>query len=200
MPYWLMKAAVQNGEEMLSVCVRYLDGAVVTEKFLTTAQLSSTTAATVKEEIIKIRIIHKLESSKMIAAAFDGAPNFTGQKARVQTLLREHSPNMLYVYCRSHNLQLCLFKALATIPEIKQIVVTKLYSLFKGNPKRLNMLRNIGETIDKCSHKLVQPGETRWLSHEASISVINIMRLFACHWNGSIRIQAIILVMHGDYF
>lgn len=81
---------------------------------------------------------------------------------------------MVYVHCRSHALQLCLVKACSATPIIKRVVsvLTKLYSLFRGSHKRLNVLYNIENEIDKCSHKLVQPGDTRWLSHEASVDVV----------------------------
>ena len=81
---------------------------------------------------------------------------------------------MIYVHCRSHVLQLCLVKACHNTPGIKRVVsvLGKLFTLFRGSAKRLNVLHNIEEEIDKCSHKLVQPGDTRWLSHEASVSVV----------------------------
>jgi len=34
------------------------------------------------------------------------------------------------------------------------------------------VLDEMEQEIDRCSHKLVQPGSTRWLSHEASIDVV----------------------------
>jgi hypothetical protein len=36
----------------------------------------------------------------------------------------------------------------------------------------LSILKNTQEAIDGMSHKLVQPGETRWLSYEGSVPVV----------------------------
>jgi hypothetical protein len=43
---------------------------------------------------------------------------------------------------------------------------------FHGSAKRLNVLSEIEKQFDHASHKLVQPGDTRWLSHEGSVDVV----------------------------
>jgi len=117
---------------------------------------------------------HNLDTSKIAAASFDGASNFTGSRGGMQALLKQTSPSIVNVHCRSHALQLCLVKACSVTPTIKRVVsvLTKLYLLFRGSHKCLNVLYNIENEINKCSHKLVQPGDTRWLSHEASVDVV----------------------------
>nr|XP_048709134.1 uncharacterized protein LOC125638024 isoform X3 [Caretta caretta] len=42
---------------------------------------------------------------------------------------------------------------------------------FCKSPKRLNILENIEDTLG-LEFKLVQPGKTRWLSHERSLAVV----------------------------
>ena len=78
---------------------------------------------------------------------------------------------MIYVNCRSRVLQLCSVNACSSVPQIKRIVslLNSLYSLFA---KRLHVLDEMEQEIDRCSHKLVQTGSTRWLSHEASVDVV----------------------------
>jgi hypothetical protein len=51
-------------------------------------------------------------------------------------------------------------------------MLNKLFTVFRGSAKRLNVLYEIEQAIDKESHKLVQPGDTRWLSHEASVQIV----------------------------
>ncbi len=48
----------------------------------------------------------------------------------------------------------------------------ELYTLFSCSPKKLHILENAAKSIDLVHKKLVQPGETRWLSYEGSIQVV----------------------------
>ena len=50
--------------------------------------------------------------------------------------------------------------------------MNKLFSLFRSSAKRLTVLYDIEVEIDQQSHKLVQAGTTRWLSHEVSVDVV----------------------------
>lgn len=42
----------------------------------------------------------------------------------------------------------------------------------RGSAKRLGVLYDIEKAIDNESHKLVQPADTRWLSHEANVQIV----------------------------
>ena len=163
-----------NGNEILSVCVKYMRGIEIIERFIGIIELESTTAEVVFSKIIEMLNKYSLNASSLVAASFDGASNFSGQHRGVQALLRRHSPNMIYVHCRSHVLQLCLVKASNNEPGIKRVIslLNKLFTLFHGSSKRLNVLDNIEKEIDKCSHRLIQPSDTRWLSQEASVAVV----------------------------
>ena len=163
-----------NEKEMLSICVRYIKNDQVVERFVSVTSIVSTKADVIYGQLLVELKKHHLDSSKIMAAAFDGASNFSGNKAGVQTLLKQQSPNFVYVHCRSHALQLCQMKACQSIPEIKRIISVwnKLFSLFRGSAKRSTVLYDIEVAIDQQSHKLVQAGTTQWLSHEASIDVV----------------------------
>lgn len=163
-----------NGKEMLSICVRYIKYDDVIERFVCVVPVVSTTAETIYEAMLEQMNKYGLDPTKIVAASFDGASNFSGTRGGVQALLKQQSPAMVYVHCRSHALQLCLVKACQTIPAIKRVIsmLNKLFTVFRGSAKRLNVLYEIEQAIDKESHKLVQPGDTRWLSHEASVQIV----------------------------
>lgn len=170
-----------NGREMLSICVRYIKSQQVVERFVAVVPVVSTKADSICNTLIDQMRKYCLDPTQLTAASFDGASNFSGAKGGVQALLKQHSPAMVYVHCRSHALQLYLVKACQSIPNIKRVVSTlnKLFTVFRGSAKRLNVLYDIEIAIDKQSHKLVQPGDTRWLSHEASVEVVcNTIQLF----------------------
>lgn len=115
-----------------------------------------------------------MDPKNLAAASFDGAANFSGVKKGVQALLKAYSPNMLFIHCRSHLLQLALLRAADSVKEIKQTLsaLNQLFVLFRGSHKRLTVLEELEKTIDGVSHKLVQPAKTRWLSYDGSVEVV----------------------------
>jgi len=158
---------------MLRMCVRYIKCEKVVERFISVVPVVSTTADSICSTLTDQMRKYCLDPTQLSAASFDGASNFSGAKGGVQALFKKHSPAMVYVHCRSHALQLCLVKGCQSIPTIKRVVSTlnKLFTVFRGSGKRLNVLYNTELAIDKESHKLVHPGDTRWLSHKASVVV-----------------------------
>lgn len=163
-----------NGREIVSVCVRIIENHQVAEIFLGCWPIESTTAVVVTESIIKALRSHSLDPQGIVCAAFDGASNMSGQRGGVRALLAAYAPNLVFVHCRSHLLQLALVNSAANITEVKRTLalLNKLYSLFSKSPKRLLVLQATQLAVDGMAHKLVQPGETRWLSYDGSVDVV----------------------------
>lgn len=163
-----------NGVEELSLCVRYINSTGIIEQFLGCWPLQSTKAVDITEAIVSHLHSFGLDPADIVAASFDGASTMSGEHGGVQALLKAYAPNLLFVHCRSHLLQLALVKACDAVPNIKRVLsaVTKLYSLFSHSPRRLNMLKATQVAVDKTAHKLVQPGQTRWLSFHESVRVV----------------------------
>ena len=71
-------------------------------------------------------------------------------------------------------LQLALVRSAGSVVEVKRTLalLNKLYAMFSHSPKRLGVLQATEEAVDGMSHKLVQPGETRWLSYDGSVAVV----------------------------
>lgn len=181
-----------NGREMLSICLRFLEDTRIVEMFLCVKHVLATTANVICETMLSAVAQYNIKPEQIIAASFDGASNFSGRINGVSAQLRRTSPKLVYVHCRSHLLQLALVKSANAVPEIKRClnVLNKIYTLFKGSPKRLLMLSETEKAIDGCSHKLVQPGPTRWLSYEGSVSVVCRHYGAICHALESVYVDA----------
>jgi len=146
----------------------------VTEMPLGTWAVKSTAAVDVTACIVSALRSVSLEPKNIVSASFDGASNMSGRHGGVQALLREHSPHLIFVHCRSHLLQLALVQSARSITEVKRALalLNKLYAMFSHSPKRLSVLQATEVAVDGISHKLVQPGETRWLSYDGSVAVV----------------------------
>jgi len=160
--------------EMVSLCVRVMKQSAVHEVFIGCWPVTSTCAEVVEACIVAGLRSVGLKPENIVAASFDGAANMSGNIGGVQAKLKQHSPQLLYVHCRSHLLQLALVHDSNQVPEIKRTIslLNKLYSMFEHSPKKLQVLQTTQEAIDGLSHKLIQPGTTRWLSYNGSIGVV----------------------------
>lgn len=163
-----------NGVEKLSICIRYLADSKIVEMFLGCWPLVSTKAEDVHKAIVTNLATFGLLPDQLAAASFDGAANMSGVRGGVQALLKRSAPSLVFVHCRSHLLQLALVKASNSVTEVKQTLASlnTLYSLFSHSPLRLHILQQTEIAVDGMAHKLVQPGPTRWLSFEGSVTVV----------------------------
>nr|XP_039248008.1 uncharacterized protein LOC120325898 [Styela clava] len=164
-----------NGKQVLSHCIRFLDDCGrPTDAFLDVENIQNTSAIFITECILKELDLWNLDPKKMVSCSFDGAANFAGKRGGVQALLRQKiNPNLIFIHCRGHLLQLALVRASVLSKDISKAIslMSSMHSFFDRSPKRLSTLENIQISLDQ-KKKLVQPSWTRWLSHERSLSVV----------------------------
>jgi len=111
-----------NGGKMTSVCVRILTVGKVVEVFLGCYPLTSTKAVDMHACIVECLAKFNLNPANIVAVSFDGASNMSGQHAGIQALLKKQAPDLIFIHCRSHMLQLAMVKASNNIPHIKRVI------------------------------------------------------------------------------
>lgn len=163
-----------NNRQSLSVCVRHIDSRGVSETFLSCVSLTETNAISIKEKLYSVLEMFLLPLNKCVSVSFDGASNFSGATGGVYGLMREDIPNLLYIHCRAHVLQLAIVNASDKFAPIKRIIslLRNVYSNFSQSPKRLTELLEIQQAYDMKVLHIVEPSYTRWLSHERCIIVV----------------------------
>lgn len=167
-----------NNHQVLSLCCRYIDisafPAQIVERFLGVVPLHSTCAENITSSLLTMLEPFKLSVSQLVAVSFDGASNFSGERSGVYARLRKLAPNLLYVHCRAHLLQLAAVHAANSQPEIRRIItmMNKLWVYFHGSPKRQFTLEEAQEAVQCNRIKLIQPGDTRWLSVDGCIKTV----------------------------
>ena len=74
-------------------------------------------------------------------------------------------------------------------------------SVFPSSAKHLHVLDEMEQEIDRCSHKLVQPGSTQdgYLMKQVLTWFVSITELYASHLNIFIKMLVTMLVLQGDY-
>ncbi|CAF2974128.1 unnamed protein product [Rotaria sp. Silwood2] len=166
-----------NHHQNLSICIRYCDqdtGEPI-ESFIGLLRIKDKDAQTIFNTIAKELEDKNIDLRKIRFTGFDGASVFSGEFNGVSAkFCQTYSNSILFIHCRCHVLQLCLLTACEDIPEVKECLSTlkSLINFINRSSIRLSRFNDI-QTLLQCSQiKLVQPGDTRWLSYFRSINVI----------------------------
>ena len=118
------EAEDESGVERATHIVRYLndDGRAI-EAFVGLEKLATTDAAALLVAMKRV-LCEKigLKISQMVAVGFDGGSQYRGKNAGLQAKLRTESPNLLYIWCNNHKLQLSCVYATKSKPAIKRMV------------------------------------------------------------------------------
>ena len=97
----------------------------------------------------------------------DGASVNAGIHKGLTQLLRESSPCLNVVHGFNHRFELAIKDAFkATFFEDIDILLNKLYYLYRKSPKRLQELREFSEVYEKSVPKPAKANETCWISHK----------------------------------
>eukprot|EP00794_Sanderia_malayensis_P021001 gene21001-23052_t len=89
----------------------------------------------------------------------------SGEFSGVQKQIQEQFPFAYYNHCVAHRMALCASQSANKIPKVAEFfgILDKLISFFRSSPKRT---AHLGQNLPK-------PGDTRWVSRNTSVSVID---------------------------
>eukprot|EP00731_Ephydatia_muelleri_P008223 Em0004g561a len=125
--------------EQVSICVRivHLNGHV-SEHLLACQRAPGTTAEDLYGVIMSVLKLRDVSFDKLIAQAYDGASNMSGCYNGLQSLIQTRiNPNILYVHCYAHCLNLVISDAAATSVDVVTLFgnLETLYVLFTRSQK-----------------------------------------------------------------
>lgn len=108
--FWIADEARDTScSEKMSICIRYLHGVVVKERFLGFVDLHQLDARSLTSSIVSFLEDMHLPLKNCVGQAYDGASVMSGEIAGVQTLIRQQSTFPCpYIHCHAHRLNLVL--------------------------------------------------------------------------------------------
>ena len=159
-----------SNTEQSAVSVRLISNGEVEEHLLGLIDASEDQSADGLTEIMlktlqKYRLVPETSGEKLIGQSYDGAATMSGELNGVQRQVQRHFPSAYYNHCVAHRMALCASRSASKVPKVAKFFGTtdKLISFFRSSPKRT---RHLGFNLPK-------PGDTRWLSPDIAISVID---------------------------
>ena len=150
--YWsLMADETQDcsTSEQVSICIRYVNTkGEVCEDFAGFIQLERMDAQTIANRLLSTVEGWGLNMSGLIAQGYDGASVMSGSRNGVQAKVREKYPNVTYVHCRSHVLNLAVSSGCNNVPSIRNLFdsVQKLTWFLGGSAKRKAIFVEVAST------------------------------------------------------
>lgn len=156
--------------EQSAVSVRLINNGEVEEHLLGLVSSSNDQSASGLTTILlntlkEYDVTPEKSSQKLIAQSYDGAPTMSGALNGVQKKIKDKFPFAFYNHCVAHRMSLCAAQSADKIQEVVRFfdTVDKIVTFFRSSPKRTH---NLGRSVPR-------PGDTRWLSRDASVGVID---------------------------
>ena len=159
-----------TGEELESICVRYVNDGKIIDKFLHVGSPNSGSSSDIYDylEHTFSDVCPDINGRKIVGICTDGASNMTGRISGLCTLFKNrHNDEIVSIHCLCHRLELAFkdsMKKYAVFQKMNTLLLG-LYYLYKKSPKQKKMLEKAFESHGKRVNSPRRVGGTRWVSH-----------------------------------
>uniref|UniRef100_A0A3B1JVJ8 DUF4371 domain-containing protein n=1 Tax=Astyanax mexicanus TaxID=7994 RepID=A0A3B1JVJ8_ASTMX len=164
----IMADEARDGKrEQLSLCVRYVTGGMIKERFLALTELMGFDAESIANIIEQQLALNGIGDLKCVAQTYDGAAVMSGAVGGVQVHFRKKHPEAVYVHCYAHELNLVLCHTCRAISEAREFfeILESVYSFFSSS------LVNHHKFVETQT-ELVQLSSTRWACQLCSVNCV----------------------------
>lgn len=162
-------------KDQMSLSIRYVNEyGFAEERFLKFIDLPSASADTFYKSILTEIATLKIDISLCRGQAYDGASTMSGCIKGLQTRIKEHAPQAIYIHCVAHKLNLCLVESISSCTEIKLFFGTleQLYVFITESLPRLKIFERIQKESDEKKMSLKKLSTTRWASHSKAVNSV----------------------------
>uniref|UniRef100_A0A8C5M9G2 TTF-type domain-containing protein n=1 Tax=Leptobrachium leishanense TaxID=445787 RepID=A0A8C5M9G2_9ANUR len=165
--------------EQMSVVVRYFNSErhSPVEHFVSIQRLFTVDAQSIFDQLSKVLAILKTEWSSVISVCFDGAATMSGCTAGVQMKCKEKNPEILYVHCYAHCLNLVLVDACTSSKQNRTVfdffgIIQTVYAFMEGSPVRHAVMEKISQEVGSQLKTLKSLSNTRWACRAEAVAAI----------------------------
>ena len=164
--------------EWVTIVLCYVKGLDIMESLIAIVPITSLTADSLFETITNTLIDMNIDISNLVAQCYDGAANMSGNKAGLQTKIRELAgEKAVFIHCLAHSLNLVVCNSMKSNLLVERCfgALQKLYAFIERTPKRHH---KYVENLDvHCSdntgkQKLQILSDTRWSSRADNLEVV----------------------------
>lgn len=170
-----------NRHDKLCICIRYCDQVTgkPAETYVSLLHLKNKDAESIFNYIVSDLQKKNIDLKKVRFVAFDGAAVFSGIHNGVAARFRAaFNLAILFIHCHAHALQLAIISSSENISDVSKSLSTlkSLINFINRSSVRLTLFENIQDIFSNQHLKLIQPGDTRWLSN--SLAIRSLLRSY----------------------
>ena len=155
-----------SNQEILSLCLRFVDKNDIKEIFFDFVSLERTTGVAIANAIVSSLRSNGIDINKIRGQGYDGASAMSSEKAGVHGQIKSLVPTALYIHCSSHVLNLSIASS-CKMPIVRNMVdvINEIFLFFDLSPKRQRMFERVLEVKGSQSRKKKLKGlcKTRWV-------------------------------------
>lgn len=163
--------------EQTSVCVRYVIGSTVKERFLQFVDVHELDASSLANVIISTLTEIGLDITKCVAQCYDGASVMSGKLSGVQARVREMCGTAcIYIHCHAHRLNLVLVDACSEIQCLTDVIglMQAIHCFVRASTIRHDMFKNVQLEAGLIVMELPKQSDTRWVCKHKAVTVFKL--------------------------
>lgn len=149
--YWSLMADETedvSSMEQVSICARFVNNCEVYEEFLGFIKITKMDAQTIADALLSTLQKWGLDMSFLVGQGYDGASVMSSGRNGVQAKIAEKYPHAVYVYCRSHVLNLAISSSCTSVPSIRNLFddVQQVTWFLSGSAKRKEIFLEVASS------------------------------------------------------
>ena len=163
--------------EQTSVCIRYVIGSTVKERFLQFVDVHELDASSLANVIISTLTEIGLDITKCVAQCYDGASVMSGKLSGVQARVREMCGTAcIYIHCHAHRLNLVLVDACSEIQCLTDVIglMQAIHCFVRASTVRHDMFKNVQLEAGLVVMELPKQSDTRWVCKHKAVTVFKL--------------------------
>ncbi|RXN33944.1 zinc finger MYM-type 1-like protein [Labeo rohita] len=166
-----------SSKDQCSIILRYVTD-VIQERLIAVVDCESSTGQSFVELLKKVLLNFNIDIGTCVGNSTDGAANMQGQFRGFSTLLSEHSPNQVHIWCYSHLLNLVLADTTGSVVESASLfsLLNDIAVFLRESYKRMQKWEE--KSQDTHHRRLCPIGPTRWWAKDQALS-----KVFGCFRN-----------------
>lgn len=155
--------------KQMSVIVQYFHDGKFQHSFLDLIEVNDSSANGLFNALRECFVSKNIPLANIVGFCSDTTNVMMGSKHSVTTLLKSVLPHVIIIKCSCHMIHLSASNACLKLPRYIEDLCRNTFSHFSLSSKRQHALREFQKFVDVEPHKILAPGQTRWLSLQACV-------------------------------
>lgn len=161
-----------TSQEQCSIIIRYVLGNEILERLLAVVKCDNSSGKALKNLVVDILKMNKIDTRKCIGSSTDGAASMSGEYNGFGRWLATEAPEMVHIWCYAHVLNLVISDTVSSCINCISLfgLLNKIAVFFKESYIRMDIWTSTLPESDRRRLNLI--GETRWWAKDASLTKV----------------------------